>query len=530
MKALTQTWDVIVVGTGMGGATLGHALAAAGRSVLFLERGRSHLAGGALLGTYPESTIGQPWADAGRLHQALARGGRWHEPVRDLTRRRNFTPMIGCGSGGSSALYGMALERLHPADFEPHRHHRADPEAALPEAWPLAYAELEPYYRQAEVLYRVRGGPDPLRPEDTAHLLPPPPLAPAQQALSDFLASRGLHPYRLHLACEHLPDCTTCQGYLCPRACKNDSARICLAPALERHGAMLLDGCRVEALAADATRVTAVHADHRGQPLSLRARVVVLAAGALQTPLMLLRSASSAWPRGLANASDLVGRHLMRHYVDLYVLPAEATEGLADKALACSDFYLVEGRKLGSLQSFGALPPAALLVENLRQELRQGPMPWLAGPIALARPALTAWLGRRLARGLILASVMEDLPYADNRVEPKGEGTAIRYRIRPQEQARIAEMRRRVRAALAPARPWLIRQAENNAQLAHACGTCRFGTDPRTSVLDPDCRAHGLDNLYVADASVFPSSGGANPALTVAANALRVAGRIHDRL
>lgn len=528
MNVLAQTWDVIVVGTGMGGATLGQALAAAGHSVLFLERGRSHLgtATDSLLGDYPERFPQGGATPAERL----ARGGRWHEPIHDLTRRRSFTPLIGCGSGGSSALYGMALERFHPADFAPRQHHRPDPEAALPEAWPLTYAELEPYYRRAEALYRVRGGPDPLRGEDTGHLLPPPPLAPAQQALFDFLTSRGLHPYRLHTACEHVAGCTVCQGYLCPRPCKNDSARICLEPALTQHGASLLDDCRVESLGADTTRVTAVQARWRGQPLSLRARVVVLAAGALQTPLILLRSASPEWPRGLANASGLVGRHLMRHYVDLYVLPADAAEGLADKALACNDYYLLDGRKLGSVQSFGALPPAALLVDNLRQELRQGPLSWLAGPFTLAGPALTAWLERRLARGLILASVLEDLPYADNRVEPLGERTAIHYRIRPQEQARIDTLRRLLRTALAPRRPWLIRQAENNAQLAHVCGTCRFGTNPSTSVLDPDCRAHGLDNLYVADAAIFPTSGGANPALTVAANALRVAERIHARL
>lgn len=532
MEGLDRNWDVIVIGTGMGGATLGHALARKGLAVLFCERGRSHLGAAAqdsLTGAFAETFDEDPWSDPARLEDLLRRGGRLSEPVEDRShpRRRAFIPFMGCGTGGSSALYGMALERFHPSDFVPLRHHPGAPETTLPESWPVSYAELEPYYHRAEVLYRVRGEADPLRGEHAGHLLAPArPLSASQQEMYDFLAARGLHPYRLHMACEELPGCRHCQSYLCPRPCKNDSARICLRPALEEHGATLLDECRVVSLTAAAGSVTGVNCVRHGEPMVLRGRIVVLAAGALQSPAILLRSASPDWPQGLANRSGLVGRNLMRHYVDLYVVTPRNRQGHADKALAFNDFYTVGGRKLGSVQSFGELPPAAVLAENLRQDIRHGPAPWLSGPFRLLRPLATAFLRRLGERGLVLASVMEDLPYADNRVLLAEGGLAIQYRIRPYEAERIRTMRALLKDSLAPLRPMLIRQAENNAQLAHACGTCRFGTDPATSVLDPDCRAHGLDNLYVVDASFFPSSGGANPALTIAANALRVSERI----
>ncbi|MBS0446956.1 MAG: GMC family oxidoreductase [Proteobacteria bacterium] len=547
--ALGEEWDAIVIGTGVGGSTLGYRLAQAGWRVLFCERGRSHLNGAvAESGAYPEEQLGGSGNPTTPRATGLFRAaGRSIDRIADTAangRTTTFVPFVGSGTGGSSALYGMAMERFFPSDFAPRAAHPQAHDAALDDAWPLGYDELAPYYGMAEALFRVRGSADPLRadPPGSLRLLEPQALTPGGAELFDFLSGRGLHPYRLPMACEFVPGCRGCQGYLCPSACKNDAARICLAPALREHGARLLDDCRVVRLEADRQRVTGVVCVREGRRFTLRARHVVLAAGALQTPRLLLTSTSPDWPDGLANRSGLVGRHLMRHYVDLYSIePARSVDGDPEnrfKELAFNDFYAADGMKLGSVQSFGRLPPAEMLYASLRQDLRDGGLPWLAPLLGVARPVLMALLGRMVARSFVLATTLEDLPYADNRVVPaagapdaSGDAADLRleYRIRRYDVQRIASLRDAMRRVLAGRRWRLIKQAENNQRIAHVCGTCRFGSDPRTSVLDRDNRAHGIENLHIVDSSFFPTSGGTNPSLTIAANALRVADRLAIR-
>lgn len=530
MEELTaQHWDVIIVGTGMGGATIGHALAKSGKRVLFCEKGRSSWESTAIKGHYPEASFDRPSAPQPHHRTMLADAGRdWNEMEdKSHARQKSYLPFIGAGTGGSSALYGMALERFFPADFTPRSAHPDATDADLPESWPIAYADLVPFYEAAERLYRVRGEPDALRGEEfRPAYLPPPSLTQSATKLRDYLKDQGCHPYRLPQACEFKPECACCQGYLCPRDCKNDSSRICLEPALKQHGARLLDECEVLRLEAESARVTGVVCRYRGKTLALRGAVVILAAGALYTPGILLASKSAEWPDGLANQSGLVGKNLMRHFVDLYVLRFGLKKGLDGrwKEIGFNDFYVGEA-KLGSVQSFGALPPASILVASLQHELRQGPIPLVGAFFTLARPMVQAYLQRLLSGGPIMAAIVEDLPYRENRVEvdPATGRLNLHYTIHAQDRDRIEQMRSRLHRLFKPFRPMLLPQAENNERLAHVCGTCRFGTDPATSVLDPNNRAHGVDNLYVVDASFFPSSGGINPALTVAANALRVA-------
>ncbi|WP_198119090.1 GMC oxidoreductase [Massilia rhizosphaerae] len=527
---IDQNWDAVVVGTGMGGATLGYALARAGRRVLFLEKGS---ASPDLVGRYAEDDFPRPEAPQPAHRDILARAGRYPDQIvdRSTPRTQRFVPFIGSGAGGSSALYGMALERFFPSDFAAADHYRASPGADLPPRWPVAYDELAPYYDKAEQLFRVRGTADPLRADgQREHLLPSPPMTPGSAELFGVFEARGLHPYRLPLACEFVDGCSGCQGYLCGRACKNDAGRICLQPAVRDHGARMLDDCDVVALEADAHRVTGVVCERGGSRFTVRAPLVVLAAGALETPRILLGSASGAWPQGLANGSGLVGKYLMRHHVDLYLVEPKL-KGAFDnrqKELAFNDFYVLDGQKLGSVQSFGRLPPPATLAASVADDLRQGPLPWTAPLFELAKPFVTPVLDGLVHRRMALAATLEDFPYADNRVEPARADAqharlAIEYRVRDADRARIAAFRARMREVLSGYRFKLIEQAENNQRVAHVCGTCRFGDDPAQSVLDRNNRAHGLANLYVVDSSFFPSSGGTNPSLTIAANALRVA-------
>ncbi len=357
-EALDRKWDAIVVGTGMAGATMGYALARAGLRVLFCEKGRSHLgAADVLRGEYPELLFPRPAVPGPQHRDLLLRAGRWTDPLEDgsQVRSRSFVPFLGAGTGGSSALYGMALERFAPSDFVPREHHPDAREALLPERWPISYADLAPYYAQAERLYRVRGTPDPLRRDADGQLPAPPALTGAGRALFDFLAGNGLHPYRLPLACEFVSGCNGCQGYLCGRNCKNDGGRICIEPALREHGASLLDECDVVRLEASSDRVTGIVCVRRGETFTLRGDIVVLAAGALATPRLLLDSASPQWPTGLANGSGMVGRNLMRHHVDLFaVFTGTAPDVAANaKELAFNDFYAKDARKLGTVQSFG---------------------------------------------------------------------------------------------------------------------------------------------------------------------------------
>lgn len=524
-----QSWDVIVIGTGMGGATLGYALAKEGKRVLFCEKGKSACRKDSVKGHYPEEGH-DPLSTPDEIFSArLAEAGRAWEKIEERAWHggKSLIPFIGAGVGGSSALYGMALERFYPEDFAPRAHYPEEVGNTLPETWPITYADLAPYYQAAEQLYRVRGSADPLR-GSAFHppYLEPPPYSEGASKLFDFLNQHGCHPYRLPQACEYVADCHCCQGYLCPNQCKNDSGRICIEPALKAHGAVLQDECEVLRLEAGHNSVSGVICKWRGRTFTLHGDLIVLAAGALATPQILLQSASEIWPLGLANGSGLVGKNLMRHYVDLYVLPAAAHphEYSSWKEIAFNDFYFHGKMKLGSVQGFGALPPADQLVDSLGAELHQGALPFLGYPFRLLKPLLRKYLRRLLSGSLILASLVEDLPYPDNRIALGADGRLrIHYRMRPSERKRVHKMRALLRQLLAPYRPKLIKQAENNQRLAHACGTCRFGVNSFDSVLNKDNRAHEVDNLYVVDASFFPSSAGINPGLTIAANALRVA-------
>lgn len=532
--AALEYWDAIVVGTGIGGSTVGWALARSGLKVLFLEKGMIAPSGFKQPTGYAEEALvgaRPPIASDGEL---LVKFGRCSTEFIDVSSRRpsTFVPFIGGGGGGSSAIYGMALQRFDAADFEPSRHHAAAQGSSLPSQWPFSLEDIEEFYDSAEKLYSVQNTRSSwesaqFTKDNFANL-----------GLATFLRSRGLHPYRLPLARRlSAGDCGVCQGHLCPRNCKVDAKNACLDPAISQHGALTLDRTEVTALRTSGRSVQSVFCTRKGNGREIHGRLIVLAAGALATPLVLLRSSNSEYPSGIGNSSGMVGRNLMRHLVDLYsvsVPPGEVFEP-AEKDIGFRDFYIFEQTKLGEVQSFGALPPSSVILASLMDDLRNAGLGWLRPPLRLIEPLARTKVNQLRSSCLTLTSILEDLPYGDNRVFLSNDSprkAQILYRPGKYDLGRLKLFRRLIRSALDTRFQRLIKQGENNHRIAHVCGTCRMGDDDRDSVVDANCRVHDLENLYIADSSVFPSSAATNPSLTIAANALRVAanitGRLHD--
>ena len=528
-------WDVIIVGAGMGGGMLGHRLARAGRRVLFVEKGRSTLPGtpGTIRSAMPELAEPQASRSINTYYDTLARAGRSNDEITDISGRRprRFVPYIGSGTGGSSAIYGMVCERFFVDDFTPRRYFADPGESTVPEAWPISYEQMAPWYTEAEKLLGVRGQPDPLRPEAANVALPAaPPFSVDNQPVVNYLSGRGLHPYHLPMACDYTDDCATCQAYLCARSCKYDGARSGVEPAVTEYDAHLLAECQVLRLESDRNRVQQVICQRRSDMLTLKAKVVVLAAGALATPVLLLNSRSGDWTRGLANGSDMVGRNLMRHVMDwIEIWPQRVSRITAEnKEIGLNDFYFIDGQKYGTVQSAGSMASLAPIDMMMNQP------GWVSKALRLTGVAARPIYDRFISGGLVLAAIMEDLPYLDNRVLPSDRPSVdgrqrlrLQYRLHPGEVERREVFLRALKEVLQPFRTLTLRTGANNGTLGHVCGTVRFGTDPATSVLNPQNRAHEVENLYVVDASFFPSSTGINPSLTVAANALRVAEHIN---
>lgn len=523
-----REWDVIIVGCGMGGGTLGYELSRRGRSVLFVEKG--HLIHDHDLA----SAQAEPGIDA--EIDARLRTGRWplrlkgHTTFGDL----EFYAPLGCGSAGSTGLYGAQLERFRPADFRPRERYPRAPDSTLPEAWPVTYQEMLPHYRRAEKLFRVCGTDDPLAPDPEAELRTPPALSERDQFLKQSLEAAGLHPYRSHVGLQYIEGCDECIDF-CPRGCKSDVGHVCLLPALDDHGARLLTRCEVIRINAQGRRVTGLDALWQERELRLRGRIVVIAAGAYMTPVLLMRSTSRDCPDGLANSSGLIGRNLMLHASNFLMVDSgepRSAEG-PRKALSLTDFYDADGEKLGALQSVG-LPVIPPFIEAYLHWVEQRDPQWWRQHAEPLIPQIAETAARAFQFASPMVTILEDLPYSDNRIimDPTApNGMRFEYTFTEELARRSEQFCKQLTRRLAPKlRVTDVTWAKNNINYGHVCGTCRFGDDPTASVLDRDNRAHDLDNLYVVDASFFPSSGATNPALTIAANALRVGGVINSRL
>lgn len=531
-EAENTLWDVIVVGAGMGGSTLGYSLARSGLKVLFLERGNHPT-------SFPRSL------QEGRLKRLISPEppevrlkalGRWPKKITMVHGGKGydfFAPM-GSGPGGSSAIYGGGLERMRRVDFSASSVAvEAGAPPPLSDEWPLDYDEFCRHYEHAEALFRVAGTHDPGDEDDTSVLVPPPPLSRRDQDFFDSFESLGMKPYRVHVGFAYESGCRECIGIACPTDCKGDGSSRALRPALRDHGAKIVLNCEVERLETNGPRVTSVVAKVGDTSLKLCGRVIALAAGALCTPNLLRNSTSPDWPNGVANQNDLVGRCLMFHASDLIALwPRMRLDSNGpQKTLSSRAFYTKDGKKLGSFQSLGLPISHGIIFDFLAGWLeRNAPFKIpLSNAVLKGISIISAMI---FERACVFATIIEDFPYRHNRVvsdASKPSGYYIDYEKPRELSARITTLRSLLKKTLERHKPWIL-TGDDNMNMGHPSGTCRFGKDPATSVLDPSNKVHGVENLYVVDASFFPSSGGTNPALTVAANALRVAEIIKSRM
>jgi choline dehydrogenase-like flavoprotein len=515
-------YDVIIIGTGAGGGTLLHKLAPSGKRILVLERGDY---------VPREKTNWDPKAvnvDA-------------HYNTRETWLDKNgkeLHPHTNYYVGGNTKFYGAALFRLRKEDFGELRHH-----GGLSPAWPISYDDLEPYYTQAERLYQVHGtrGEDPTEPAASA----PYPFAPVShepriQHLADDFARSGLKPFHVPLGImldEENPQksrcirCNTCDGFPCLVYAKSDAQVLCVDEALKYSNVTLLTQSFVKRLDTDSSgrNVNRVTVERDGHTETYSADVVVISCGAINSAALLLRSANNQHPQGLANSSDVVGRHYMGHTNSVLMAVSKCPNPTVfQKTLALNDFYfgapdwqypMGHISFVGKLDAITLRAGAPAVAPNFTLEL-------------MARHSLDFWL------------TSEDLPDPNNRVTIDRNGKIVltytpnNLQAHERLQAKLKQAMKQTNCEMHGhechqglfARHLYAGQRIPLAGVAHQNGTIRFGHDAKRSALDVNCKAHDLDNLYVVDASFFPSSAAVNPALTIMANALRVGDHLLAKL
>ncbi len=489
--------DVAVVGSGVGGATLAWALRDSGLRVLVLEQGD-------FLPRERENWSPREVHKFGRYKNSA----EWVEG----DDGKMFTPGNYHYVGGSSKLYGATMPRFREADFREVRL-----QDGVSPAWPLDYAAMEPWYAKAEELYWVHSdASDPTEPPRSGPFpFPAIPHEPPIARVAERFRRQGLRPFSLPQAVDwrwggRCVLCRTCDSYSCMVDAKGDADVAAMRPALESPTVRLLTRAAVVRVRTDAsaTTVTGLDVVRDGHELTVTADRYVLAAGAVNSAALLLRSATEAAPRGLANSSGELGRNYMAHVSSFVVgaRPGREHHMQFQKTLGVNDWYFAgpgTPYPLGNVQGLGKLQG-----DTIKAARRWVPL------------SVLEWITRRSVDFFVET---EDLPLPDNRVEVDAAGR-IHLHWRPTNVGAHHELVRRLSCALRRAGyPFIFTQQLGVEATSHQCGTARMGEDPATSVVDPSCRSHDLENLWIVDASVFPSSAAVNPALTIAATALRVA-------
>jgi len=504
-----QHFDIIIIGTGAGGGTLAYKLAPSGKRILILERGD-------FLPREKEN-----WDPV-----AVAQGRyKTTEMWRDANGNE-FSPYHHYWVGGNTKMYGGALLRLRERDFEATEHF----DGISPE-WPLKYADFAPWYDEAERLYAVHGarGIDPTEPPaKNGYPFPALPFEPRMTEISEAIRRQGYNPAPIPLAIRLPQDANGRQndrlrielydGYPDPTGAKGDSHVVGIQSALQYPNVTLLRNRKALKINTDKSgrRATSVTVAHEGMEEIYRADTIVVACGAINSAALLLRSANDRHPGGLANSSGQLGRNLMIHNNGIVLAySAKPNPSTFQKAILIPDFYHGTPDSpypLGAIQNMGKADPL-LLADAVGDDLGKD-----------GRDA--AHFAGHIVDFFITA---EDLPKHENRVSVDNQGN-----IQLHYTQNNLEAYRRLRQKLIDIMDGVAEQEGVGGTtryygfklgiggVSHQNGTCRFGHDPKTSILDVNCKAHDLDNLYVVDTSFFPSSGAVNPSLTAMANALRI--------
>jgi choline dehydrogenase-like flavoprotein len=494
-------FNIIIIGTGMGGGTLAYALRDSGARVLLLERGDR----------LPREA--QNWQVGAVFDEKRYKPAEQWIDARDGS---TFQPGVHYFVGGNTKVYGAALPRLRARDFEALEH-----EGGTSPAWPISYADLEPYYAQAERIYHVHGqsGDDPTEPPRSgAFPFPAVPNEPYMDTLAGKLRGQGLHPFFLPMGID-LRDggrcirCKTCDGFPCRVDAKGDADVCAVRPALASGSVTLWTRTKALRILTDESgrRAVSVEIERDGERQTVAADVIVVACGAVNSAVLLMRSANDRHPHGLGNSSGLLGRNYMVHNntAMMAVNPFQRNPTTFQKTMAVNDYYFGGDDfryPMGNIQLLGKLQ---------------------AGMLAASQPLVPKpLLGEMANRSVDWWVMSEDLPDVENRIELAPDGGIRVYWKANNLVAHQKLIDASVRMMRRAGYPFVFIERMGIATNSHQCGTARFGTDPAASVLDPYCKAHDLANLYVVDSSFFPSSSAVNPALTIAAQALRVAEHI----
>ena len=496
---MAETFDIVIIGSGAGGGTMARELAGTGARILVVERG----------GFIPQDD--HNWNPASVWKELRYRTTEtWLDE-----HGRAFRPYTHYCVGGNTKFWGSVMYRLRPEDFKEMEH--AD---GVSPAWPIDYDTLAPYYDRAERLYEVHGqhGIDPTEGPRGPYPYPPVPHSKVVGDIVERLKARGLHPSPLPLGLrENCILCNTCNSFPCKIHAKSDAEVCGLRPAMQAPNVTLWIDATARRLITDASgrKVQAVEIERAGESITVSAPLVVVSCGAVNSAALLLRSSNRKHPDGLGNSSGLVGKRYMAHLATMMqgFHPLRKNDTVFQKTVAINDFYL-KGRQtrypLGQIQSQGRT---------------HGVMAQTVVP-SVPLWAYDAWV----ARGVDWLAMTEDLPRLENKVTIERDG-GIRLHYAANNLAAHRALVNETRRILKDLGFWVVMTHSHKAKnTTHQCGTLVFGTDPRQSVLDPFCRTHDVDNLFVVDASFFPSSAAVNPGLTIVAQAIRSADHIKQKV